>query len=131
MRRQFEIELQKAGISQHLSGKLAAEGGKLISCRKNGCKVGGVVVAGTYGSPRGLWRHDGTSVQETHYHRHAKNVLVEPSEKKGVAAADGAAQGKSELLLLSVRLEIKKGMSGSESAVTKEEKSAAVKLIRP
>src|SRR5579863_7042094 len=49
--------------------------------RKNGCKVGGVVVAGTYGSPRGLWRHDGTSVQETHYHRHAKNVLVEPSEK--------------------------------------------------
>ena len=58
-----------------------------------------------------------------------EDVLIESSKEKCAVAFDGAAQGKSELLLLIVRLEIHERMLGRHGAVLKEIEIGSVQPI--
>src|SRR5678816_551785 len=58
-----------------------------------------------------------------------KDMLIESGKEKCPVAFDGAAQGKSELLLLIVRLEIHEGMLGRHGAVLEEIEIGSVQTI--
>ena len=110
--------------------------GKVPACcrelRRGGehqCLVAGFVIARSFRPCARLRNHHRASVDKTHDVGNVEDVLIEAGKEKRAVAPDGAAQGKAELLLLIVRLEIHEGMGCRQGAVPQEIEIRSVKTI--
>src|SRR5579871_5213877 len=120
MRGQHEVELGESGVANHARRELARHRGQLICGREHQAHVAGFVVSGLQWSRASLRDNPRTSTVEANHFANVKEVLIKPNEEKGAATMNWPAQRKSELLLLILRFEIKKGVRGAETGIAQE-----------
>ncbi len=128
-RGEIDIQLGIGRVADLRGGIFSGERGELGGGSEDQSLIGGLVIAGSVWSGRGLGHDLRTAVEEFDYVGGVEDVLIESGEEENLVSLNGAADGASELLLAIVRLKGEERIRSTEGTVAEIVERGAMHVI--